>query len=136
MGARAEKPTPHPSPESEPFWEAAKAHRLLLPQCNACGKFWFPPSKRCPHCLGDDFVWRESKGQGRIYSFVVYHRVYHPGFEHDVPYTVAIVELDEGARLLTNITGIAPDAVRCDMRVAVTFEDRPSGVSLPKFAPV
>jgi uncharacterized OB-fold protein len=127
---------PHPSPESLPFWEAAKTHRLLLPQCNACGKFWFPPSRRCPHCLSADFVWREARGEGRIYSFVVYHRVYHPGFEGDVPYVVAIVELDEGPRMLSNIVGIAPDDVRCDMRVRVAFEDTESGMAIPKFTPV
>jgi uncharacterized OB-fold protein len=136
MDARAPKPMPHPSPESLPFWEAAKTHRLLLPQCNACGKFWFPPSRRCPHCLSADFVWREARGEGRIYSFVVYHRVYHPGFEGDVPYVVAIVELDEGPRVLSNIVVIAPDDVRCDMRVRVAFEDTESGMAIPKFTPV
>jgi len=132
---KPKRPAPRPSPETIPFWEAAKAHRFLLPQCNACGKFWFPPTQRCAHCLSGDFVWREAKGTGRIYSFVVYHRVYHPGFESDVPYVVAIVELDEGPRLLTNIVGLSPDEVRCDMRVAVVFDDRNAGVSIPKFTP-
>ena len=99
------KPQPRPSPESTPFWEGAKAHRLLLPRCNVCGRFWFPPSRRCVHCLSADFAWAESAGAGRIYSFVVFHRVYHPAFEQDVPYAVAIVELDEGPRLIANIVG-------------------------------
>ena len=76
----------------------------------------------------------ESGGRGRIYSFVVYHRVYHPAFESDVPYAVAIVELDEGPRLLSNIVGMRPEDVRCDMRVRVVFEDE-GGVTIPKFAP-
>src|SRR5262245_60984165 len=119
MGATAggktrEKPVPRPSPETEPFWEAAKAHRLLLPLCNTCHRFWFPPAQRCAHCLSSDFAWREVSGHGRIYSFVVYHRVYHPGFESEVPYVVAIVELDEGPRLITNIVGITTDRVCCD----------------------
>jgi uncharacterized OB-fold protein len=118
------KPQPRPSPESAPFWEGAKAHRLLLPRCKACGRFWFPPSRRCVHCLSADFAWAESRGAGRIYSFVVFHRVYHPAFEQDVPYTVAIVELDEGPRLIANIVGTPPDDVRCDMRVRVVFEER------------
>jgi len=126
------KPQPKPSPESALFWEGAKAHKLLLPRCNACGKFWFPPSRRCVHCLSSDFAWTESEGQGRIYSFVVFHRVYHPAFESDVPYTVAIVELDEGPRLLANIVGTSPDDVRCDMRVRVVFEDR-GDVTIPQF---
>jgi uncharacterized OB-fold protein len=126
------KPQPRPSAESAPFWEGAKAHRLLLPRCNACGRFWFPPSRRCVHCLSADFTWVESGGAGRIYSFVVFHRVYHPAFEQDVPYAVAIVELDEGPRLLANIVSPRPDDVRCDMRVRVVFEER-GEMTIPQF---
>jgi uncharacterized OB-fold protein len=131
-GTPSGKPAPRPSPESLPFWEGAKDKRLMLPRCNSCGQFWFPPSQRCRHCLAADFEWRMSGGTGRIYSFVVYHRVYHPAFEGKVPYVVAIVELDEGPRLLTNIVGAPPDDVRCDARVRVLFEDT-DGVSIPKF---
>ena len=130
----ARKPLPHPSPESLPFWEGARAGKLILPRCNACGRFWFPPSQRCRHCLSADFAWRECAGEGRIYSFVVYHRLYHPGFENDVPYVVGIVELDEGPRLLTNIIGTPWEDIRCDMRVRVVFEDTGSGITIPKFA--
>ena len=132
---KAKKPLPHPSPETLPFWQAAKSHRLLLPLCNVCGRFWFPPTQRCAHCLASDFVWRDSKGAGRVYSFVVYHRVYHPGFENEVPYVVAVVELDEGPRLITNIVGVSPDKVLCDMRVKVVFDDSETGVPIPKFTP-
>jgi uncharacterized OB-fold protein len=130
---KLEKPLPRPAPESRPFWEGAKAGKLMLPRCEACGRFWFPPSERCPHCLSTNFQWRETKGEGRIYSFVVYHRVYHPAFEGDVPYVVAIVELDEGPRLLTNIVA-PPEKVRCDARVRVQFMEASPGVVLPKFA--
>jgi uncharacterized OB-fold protein len=132
---KASKPRPRPAPESLPFWEAARAHRLQLPRCNACSRHWFPPARRCPHCLSSDLVWVEASGRGRIYSFVVFHRVYHPAFESDVPYVVAIVELDEGPRLLTNIVGTPPEDVRCDMRVRVIFEDF-NDYTLPKFAVV
>ena len=132
-GKQLRKPIPRPSPESRGFWEGAKAKRLMLPRCNACGRFWFPPSQRCRHCLSADFEWQQSAGAGRIYSFVVYHRVYHPAFENDVPYVVAIVELDEGPRLLSNIVGTPPDQVRCDARVRVVFEDAEPGVTIPKF---
>jgi uncharacterized OB-fold protein len=129
---RARKPIPRPSPESLPFWEAAKVKRLLLPRCNHCGRFFFQPSQRCRHCLSPDLAWVESKGIGRIYSFVVYHRSYHPAFESDIPYAVAIVELDEGVRLLSNIIGTPPESLRCDARVRVTFEER-DGASIPMF---
>jgi uncharacterized OB-fold protein len=127
------KPRPRPAPESVPYWEGARDHRLLIPHCHGCGQFWFPPSRRCPHCLSSDFAWEQVSGRGLIYSFVVFHRVYHPAFEADVPYVVAIVELDEGPRLLSNIVGTAPDNLRCNMRVAVVFEDC-GEFTLPKFA--
>ena len=105
----------------------------LPPRCAGCGQFWFPPSQRCRHCLCADFAWVESKGEGRIYSFVVYHRVYHPAFEQDVPYVVAIVELDEGPRLLSNIVGTPAGEVRCDARVRVIFDECRSGMAIPQF---
>jgi hypothetical protein len=127
------KPVPRPSPESMPFWDGARAKRLMLPRCNVCGRFWFPPSQRCRHCLAADFEWQPSAGLGRIYSFVVYHRVYHPAFEGEVPYIVAIVELDEGPRLITNIVGTRFQDVRCDARVHAIFEER-DGMGLPMFS--
>jgi hypothetical protein len=105
----------------------------MLPRCNVCSQFWFPPSQRCRHCLAADFEWRESAGAGRIYSFVVYHRVYHLAFEGDVPYVVALVELDEGPRFLTNIVGATSEDVQCDARVHVVFEDIETGMTIPKF---
>lgn len=129
------KPLPRPAPESLPYWEAARQHRLELPRCNACGKFWFPPSRFCPHCLAADFAWIPVSGKGRIYSFVVFHRIYHPAFAGEVPYVVALVELAEGPRLLSNIVGIPSDNVRCNMAVEVVFDDMAEGVAVPKFTP-
>ncbi len=129
------KPVPVPSPESRPFWEAAKEHRLLIPRCKACEKFWFPPSRLCPHCLSADTAWETVSGHAKIFSFVVFHRVYHPAFAGEVPYVVAIVELDEGPRMLTNIVGIAPDQVSCNMPVQVAFDDVSDEVAIPKFTP-
>jgi hypothetical protein len=133
--AKPRKPLPRPAPESMPFWEAAKNHRLELPRCNACGQFWFPPSQSCPHCLAADFAWTLVSGRGTVFSFVVFHRVYHPAYEGEVPYVVALIELQEGPRMLSNIVGIPPDQVRCDMAVKVVFDDVADGVALPKFTP-
>jgi len=130
------KPVPRPAPESAPFWDAARKHHLEIQRCKACGQFWFPPSQSCPHCLAADFAWTPVAGTGKVFSFVTYHRVYHPGFAKDVPYVVALVELDEGPRLLTNIVGVPPDKVACDMPVKVVFDDFEDGVSVPKFTPL
>jgi uncharacterized protein len=133
---KKKKPVPHPSPESAHYWQAAREHRLELPRCNACGKMWFPPSQSCPHCLAADFTWTKTSGVGKVFSFVTYHRIYHPAFANDVPYVVALVELAEGPRLLTNIVGVAPEAVSCDMPVKVVFDDCDESVSVPKFTPL
>ena len=129
------KPVPRPAPESVPYWEAAKQHKFQVPHCNACCQFWFPPSASCPHCLSTDFAFTEVSGRGKVYSFVTFHRVYHPAFEQEVPYVVALVELEEGPRLLTNIVGVPPDQVVCEMPVKVVFDDVGDGVSVPKFTP-
>jgi hypothetical protein len=127
------KPVPRPSAESLPYWEGAREKKLLLQHCRSCGEFWFPPSARCRHCLSHNFAWEEVSGQGRIYSFVVYHRHYHPAFEDELPYVVAIIELDEGPRLLSNIVGGPSQDVRCDLPVRAVFEDGGHGTVIPKF---
>jgi uncharacterized OB-fold protein len=129
------KPEPRPAPESIPYWEAAKQHRLALPQCTACDQHWFPPSRTCPHCLSSEVKWSDVSGRGKVFSFVIYDRVYHPAFEAEVPYVVALIELEEGPRLLSNIVGVAPTDVKCEMKVKVVFDDMPGGVSIPKFSP-
>ncbi len=132
----AQKPVPRPSPESLPYWNAAREHRLEIQCCDACGQFWFPPSQSCPHCQSTNFTWTPVSGRGKVFSFVTYHRVYHPAFAKAVPYVVALVELDEGPRLLTNIVGVPPQQVACDMPVQVTFDDYDDNVAVPKFTPL
>lgn len=130
------KPLPKPAPESLPYWQAAAQHRLELPQCDSCAKHWHPPSRSCPHCLSDKFHWSQVSGRGKVFSFVIYDRVYHPAFATEVPYVVGLVELEEGPRILSNIIGIAPEEVGCEMKVQVVFDDVAADVSVPKFKPV
>ncbi|MBT3791696.1 MAG: Zn-ribbon domain-containing OB-fold protein [Rhodospirillales bacterium] len=130
------KPLPRPSTETKPFWDGAKAHQFLIQKCNDCGKFWFPPSTRCIHCLSENHGWVEVSGKGRVFSFVTYHRMYHKGWKDDLPYVVAVIELEEGPRLLSNITNCAPEDVKCDMAVKVVFDDVTEDTTLPKFSPV
>ena len=127
------KPKPRPAPESLPYWQAAREHRLALPKCEDCQKFWFPPSRTCPHCLSTNFSFQNVSGKGKIFSFVTFHRVYRPAFSNDVPYVVALIELDEGPRLLSNIMGVTHDQVKCELRVEVVFVDYDEDISIPKF---
>ena len=130
------KPIPTPSEDSRPYWEATKTHELKLQQCRVCGAFRFPPAEVCPECTSEDYEWKPVSGKGRVFSFVIYHRAYHPGFKEELPYVVAVIELDEGPRMLSNVTGCKPEEVRCDMPVEVTYEDITDEMTLPKFRPV
>lgn len=129
------KPLPVSSPDSQPFWDGCRRHELLLQQCAECRAFWFPPSILCPECLSAAWEWTKISGRGRVYSFVIFHRVYHTGFTDEIPYVVAVVELEEGPRLMSNIIGCDPYAVHCEMAVEVVFEDVSETVTLPKFRP-
>jgi uncharacterized OB-fold protein len=129
------KPLPQPTAQSRPFWDACASGELRLQRCNACGAWWFPPAERCPECLGTRWTWAKASGRGRVYSFVVYHRAYHPAFASELPYVVALVELEEGPRLISNLIGCAVGCASCEMAVEVVFEQVAEGVNLPKFRP-
>lgn len=131
-----EKPLPVLDPESQPYLDALKQHRLLLKHCRACQRSHHYPRELCPHCHSDDLEWKQAAGTGRIYSYTVARRPAGPAFKADTPYVVALVELDEGARLMTNIVTADVESVRIDQRVAVQFDDVTPDVTLPKFRPV
>jgi len=117
------------------FWAAAREHRLLIQHCRACGRHQFIPQSCCRACLSEQVEWVETSGSGKVYSYTIIHRPPTRRFQEDVPYTVALVELDEGVRMMSNIVGIAPERVRVGMAVEVVFEDISPEISLPKFRP-
>lgn len=129
------KPVPVPSEDSKPYWEAAGQGELKLQRCLDCGAFRFPPAVLCPECSSRSAEWTAVSGRGKVYSYVVFHRAYHPAFAADLPYAVACIELEEGPRLLSNVVGVGPDGIRCDMPVEVVFEPVSGEISLPKFRP-
>lgn len=129
------KPLPQPSPISLPYWSAAKRHQLALQRCSSCEQFIFYPRAICPHCGSEDLVWRDASGRGSVYTFTVARRPTMRPFEPDVPYVIAIVELEEGPRVTTNIVGCAPESVRIGMAVQAAFDDVTPEVTLVKFRP-
>lgn len=129
------RPLPQPTPESQPFWDGCRRHALELQRCQACQAFWFPPSSRCPRCWASAWDWRPVSGRGEVFTFTVMRRAYHPGFVDQLPYVVAVVQLEEGPRLISNVVGCEPDAVDVGMAVEVFFEDVTAEVTLPKFRP-
>ena len=133
--ARPRRKLPQPTPESQPFWDGCARHELTVQQCDACGRFWFPPSNRCQHCWSPEFTWQRVSGRARVYSFTVFHRAYAAELADQLPYVVGVVELEEGPRLITNIVGCRPADVRVDMPVEVVFDDITDEVTLHAFRP-
>lgn len=124
------RPLPEPTALSLPHWEGASEGRLMVQRCLNCREYVFIPRRVCTHCFTTELEWVESSGQGRIYSYTIIRRAPSPGFT--VPYCIAIVELDEGWTMLSNITGCAMDEVEVDKRVVVNFQDF-GEITLPMF---
>ena len=131
-----ERPLPNPDAATEPYWAAAREHRLVMPRCQECGHYHFSPRTLCPQCSSARLQWTDCSGKGEVYSFTVIHRAPSPAFAAAVPYVVAAVKLDEGPHLMTNIVGCAPDAVRIGMQVRVAFHKASGEITLPVFEPV
>lgn len=126
---------PVPDPITEPFWKAASEGRLVAQRCRECSRSVFYPRAVCPHCGGRYLDWEELSGRGKIYSFTVVHRPAHPGMAAAVPYVVALVELEEGPRLMSNVIHCEPDEVSIGMEVEVCFERLSEQISIPLFRP-
>lgn len=117
------------------FWAQAREGRLVFQHCAACGFVRWPAAGTCPECLSRDFAWQPVSPTGTVWSYVVYHRAYAPELRERVPYTVALVELDCGVRLLTRLTGFAPDADPVGAAVRARFTDINGDGPVPVFAP-
>jgi len=107
----------------------------MVQKCDSCGRLRFPPRDRCSHCLSIRSSWTPVSGRGEVFSFNIMHQVYHPGFAAEVPYAVVVVQLEEGARIVSNLVGVKPHEIRCGMPVEVVFEKLSEEVTLPKFRP-
>lgn len=129
------KPLPHPNEISQPFWDAAKRHELQVQRCNACGIHIFYPREACSDCLAADLIWIPVSGKGKLYSYTIAQAPTHPAFADDVPYVIAIVELEEGPHITTNLVGCQPDQVTIGMPVVASFEDVNAEMTLVKFRP-
>lgn len=111
-------------PDARTFWEGVAAGRLLVPSCRDCGKRFFPPLPCCPACRSAAIDALEASGRGRLYSWVVMRRALDPAYAEAVPYVVAAVELDEGARLFARLIHVDPDdpdALEPDMPLSLRF---------------
>ncbi len=130
------KPVPVVQPWARPFWDAAREHKLVLQHCEACDKAIHYPRMVCPHCSSNRLGWRQASGRGTIYSYTIVLNNAPSAFLADMPYVVAVIELDEGVRMLSNIVDGDPNALRCGLPVEVVFEKLNEEFTLPKFRPV
>jgi uncharacterized OB-fold protein len=135
-GEEYAKPLPRPNEVSLPFWEGTRAHELRVQRCRGCGRHIFYPRAICPFCLSEHLDWVTASGKGKVYSYTVVRRAMHPAFREDTPYVLAIVELEEGPRLTTNVVGVEPEKVRVDMPVQAAYDDVTPEVTLLKFEPL
>lgn len=131
----ADKPAPKPTPESKPFWDGANSGQLRIQKCVTTGKHFFPPRRYSPFTVGGETEWVDASGRATLYSYVINHRA-APGWENDGPYAIAVVELEEGPRMMANIVGIenTPENLVLDMPLQVQFEAR-GEQQVPVFAP-
>jgi uncharacterized OB-fold protein len=126
-------PLPRPTPISRPHWEGCQQGVLRVQRCRDCGEHVFIPEPLCTACASQDLEWVDTTGRGSVYSYTVVHRPQRPEFR--VPYVVAIIEMEEGWHMLTNLVDIEPEAVKIGMRVEVAFEKMSDQITLPYFRP-
>jgi uncharacterized protein len=126
---------PEPTPETQHFWDGTKAGELRLQRCDACGKVYFPPRPFCPSCASREVSTFQATGKATLWSYVIHHRKV-PGF--NPPYAIAVVQLVEGPRMMTNIVDCpqTPEALQLDMPLEVVFKRENDDITLPMFRPV
>ena len=129
------RPRPTPTPLSRPFWDATARGEFLIQRCRRCEAAVFYARYNCTECGSPDLDWTPAAGTGTVYTFTVARRPTHPAFADRVPYVIAVVELDEGPHVTTNIVGCSPEEVRIGMPVEVTFEEPVDQIALPLFRP-
>jgi hypothetical protein len=130
------KPLPEPTPETQEFWDGTRAGELRLQRCNDCKHVYFPPRPFCEKCASRSVAWFKASGRGKLHSYVINHRPAF-GFENDAPYAIAVVMLDEGVKMMTNLVEVAqtPEALQLDMPLEVTFDAVTEKITLPKWRP-
>ena len=137
MTTEYKKPLPRQiSPKlTQPFWDAAKRHELIIPRCKSCGEYFWYPREECPNDLSPDVEWAKVSGKARLYTFTVVQQPQSAAFREDVPYIYAIVQLEEGVRLISNVVAPIED-VKVDMPLEVMFDDVTPDWTLVKFKPI
>jgi hypothetical protein len=130
-----QKPLPVLDEASQPFFAGAREQRLMIQRCSICGAVMWPVKTHCTDCLSTEVAWVQASGRATLYSFVLMHQIYHPGFASEAPYNIAEVDLAEGLRVITNIIDCPNDQLRIGMPLEASFEAITDEITLPKFKP-
>jgi uncharacterized OB-fold protein len=130
------KPLPKPSKWSQPFWDNAKKHKLTLKKCKDCGHIDHPPYLYCTNCHSDNSEWVEASGKGKLVAYAINTYMVPFPFWDDMPYVVAMIDLDEGVRMISNIVECDHDQLKNGMELEVVFDDVSDEFTLPKWRPV
>jgi uncharacterized OB-fold protein len=133
VGMRFDLPTP--DLETQPFWDAVRAHRLLIRRCDACDEYHFYPRPFCPKCWSDEVAWVDASGRATLYTWSVVHSNDLPPWPERVPYVAAVVDLEEGPRLMTNVVDCEFDALQVGMPLEVSFHATSDTITIPVFRP-
>jgi uncharacterized OB-fold protein len=126
---------PTPDPETLPYWDAARGGKLLIRRCRACKRAYFYPRDFCPHCWSEDVAWEEASGRATLYTWSVVRRNDLPPWGERVPYVAAVVDLEEGPRMMTNVVGCDPDELAIGMPLVVDFRQDTEEITAPVFRP-
>ena len=128
-------PVPGPTPDTAPFWEYCRQHELRIQRCSRCDTFRFHPAPVCYNCQSFDFEWVKSRGDARVYSYIIVRQGAHPAVKGMVPYNAAVIALDDcgGVRLTSNVIDCPPEEMAVGMPVSLVWEDRPDGFTLYRF---
>lgn len=127
------RPAPVLTEDNVVFWDNARDHRLTAQQCGGCRRLRHPPRPMCPHCHSLAVDYAELSGNGSVYSYSLLHHPQHPAF--DYPVVAALIELDEGIRIVSNVVGIDPHDLHVGLRVAVEFRSTDADMAVPVFHP-
>ena len=129
-----EKPLPEPSPETRPFWEGLKDHRLVLQRCASCKQPRHYPRPMCDRCHSFESEWFEASGRGTVHSWTVAHHPFHMGFKKELPYVVLTIDLEEGVRMVAPLADANEADLKLGLPVKVGFEQASDNITLPRFS--
>lgn len=132
-GVRFDLPTP--DADTQPFWDGARAGSLMIQRCDACGRAYFYPRPFCPRCWSDEVRWERASGRATLYTYSIVHQNDLPPWPERVPYVAAVVDLEEGPRMMTNVVDCPFENVQVGMALEVVFREHAEDLAIPVFRP-